>query len=112
MKLKHEIVEEIKNLTSNRYEKYELQLDDICKELEIECFDANFDDPRISGMLIKDQKTNKFNIYVNRKHSDTRQRFTIAHEIGHYLSYKHKSYSYEQLNENNQIEDYAISFFR
>jgi Zn-dependent peptidase ImmA (M78 family) len=109
-KLKPEIIDEIKYLTNNCYNRYKLLLDYICKKLDIKCFDSDFDDSRISGMLIRNKETNKFEIYVNRKHSDTRQRFTVAHEIGHYLSWKHQSYSYEQLNKENEIEDYAISF--
>ena len=110
MSLIETIQREISEITSNCYNKYKLLLNEVCKKLQIECFDSDFDDPRISGMLIKNNETGKFDIYVNRKHSNTRQRFTVAHEIGHYLSWKHQSYSYEQLNKENEIEDYAISF--
>lgn len=110
MILKTEIFSEIKELTSNCYKGNKLQLNDIYKKLDIECFESDFDDPRVSGMLIKNKETNKFEIYVNRRHSNARQRFTIAHEIGHYISYKYESYSYDQLSKNNEIEDFAISF--
>ncbi len=110
MKLLSSIKNEIKNLTNDCYKNNKLQLNNICKKLDIECFESDFDDFRISGMLIKNKETNKFEIYVNRRHSNARQRFTIAHEVGHYISYKHQSYSYEQLTKNNEIEDYAISF--
>jgi Zn-dependent peptidase ImmA (M78 family) len=85
-------------------------LDKVCDELSIDFFDADFNDSKISGMLIKDKETNKFGIYVNRKHSAVRQRFTIAHEIGHFLSYKHQSHSFNELNNAGGIEDYAMSF--
>ena len=104
------IQEEINKITNDYYNCNKLKLNSVCKELDLECFDSDFDDPRISGMLIKDNGTGKFGIYVNRKHSNTRQRFTVAHEIGHFLSWKHKSHSYEQLSKENEIEDYAISF--
>ena len=110
VELKPEIKKDIKELTTNNFIKSELQLDKVCDELNIDFFDADFDNPEISGMLIKDKETNKFGIYVNRKHSNVRQRFTVAHEIGHYLSYKHKSYSFNELNSEGSIEDYAMSF--
>lgn len=37
----------------------------------------------ISGMLLRDQET--LVIGVNSRHAPTRQRFTVAHEIGHIL---------------------------
>ena len=110
MILKTEILNAIKEITSDCYKENKLQLNNIYKKLDIECFESDFDDPRVSGMLIKNKETNKFEIYVNRRHSNARQRFTIVHEMGHFLSWRHNSYSYEQLNENNEIEDFAISF--
>ena len=40
-------------------------------------------DGEISGMLLRDQGT--LVIGVNSRHAPTRQRFTVAHEIGHIL---------------------------
>ena len=40
----------------------------------------------ISGMLYRDQGTTV--IGVNSRHAPTRQRFTVAHEIGHFLIHK------------------------
>lgn len=39
----------------------------------------------ISGAILYDQGKNRFNIFVNKKKSETRQYFTIAHELGHYF---------------------------
>ncbi len=42
-----------------------------------------------SGMIKKDSKSQSgYSIYVNGNHSDTRKRFTIAHEIGHFLFHR------------------------
>lgn len=41
----------------------------------------------ISGSLKKDQKTNQWIITVNSLHHPHRQRFTIAHEICHYIKH-------------------------
>lgn len=45
--------------------------------------------PRISGQIQKSETSaSGFRIRVNRHESPTRQRFTIAHEIGHYLLHR------------------------
>ncbi|MDP1826600.1 MAG: ImmA/IrrE family metallo-endopeptidase [Archangium sp.] len=40
-------------------------------------------DPDVSGLLITDQSGTR--ICVNGAHAETRRRFTIAHEIGHFV---------------------------
>lgn len=42
----------------------------------------------VSGMIARDQNVEGESIYVgfNTKHAKVRQRFTIAHELGHFLS--------------------------
>jgi Zn-dependent peptidase ImmA (M78 family) len=44
---------------------------------------VKFEDEEISGVLIN--KEGHINIGVNENHPHNRQRFTIAHEIGHYI---------------------------
>ena len=44
--------------------------------------------PDISGAITK-IGSDKFMIGVNAEHSGTRQRFTIAHEIGHFVLHRH-----------------------
>lgn len=44
--------------------------------------------PKISGMLEKTGE-DSYSIVVNQSDSETRQRFTIAHEIGHLLAHSH-----------------------
>jgi hypothetical protein len=41
-----------------------------------------------SGFLIRDSATDRTIIGVNQNHSYNRKRFTIAHEIGHFLLHK------------------------
>lgn len=45
-------------------------------------------DENISGVLEK-QNDGKFHIKVNSRHHPNRQRFTIAHEIGHFILHNH-----------------------
>ena len=47
-------------------------------------------DDNVSGMIVSDEKVREsFNtdkvIVVNANHSQTRRRFTVAHELGHYI---------------------------
>lgn len=48
---------------------------------------AAFLSPEISGMLEK--KGDNFLISINAADPETRQRFTLAHELGHYMLHRH-----------------------
>lgn len=108
MELEQEIKEYIQELTKGCYEEYMLLLNKVCIILNLKYFECDFEDSKISGQIEKEDGL--FKIYVNRKHPLTRKRFTIAHEIGHYISFLKKSYSEEQLKNNTSHEDYAISY--
>lgn len=54
-------------------------------------------DNDISGIIEK--FTNYYQITLNQYHSPLRRRFTLAHELGHYILHK------EHLNTNKRIED-------
>lgn len=45
-------------------------------------------DPETSGMIER-VADGRFRIVVNANHAPTRQRFTIAHELGHYMLHRH-----------------------
>ena len=67
-------------------ERFELQtppvnVNEIARRLGLEVLVEDLDQD-ISGLLITSPKERS--ICVNKKHSRTRQRFTIAHELGHY----------------------------
>ncbi len=98
-------------LTVDCYQGYELQLSRLAQKLSLSIFDATFFDPNLSGAIYKDEETGNFNIYANSAHPITRKRFTIAHEIGHYISAICDSYSKDQLFKNTEgFEDYAVSY--
>lgn len=109
MELKKEIQDYIVELTKDSYKGYELQLEEICKKLNLKCFAADFDD-NISGSILKDDGKDTYSIYVNRKHPRNRRRFTIAHEIGHYISFLNNGYSKDELESQGGFEDIAISY--
>lgn len=58
--------------------------------VEEEIFDQD-----MSGLFLKDD--GKYIIAVNADHSTVRQRFTIAHELGHYVLHKEESLHYDPI---------------
>ena len=47
-------------------------------------------DEGLSGFIVRSAKGGKAMIGVNRNHHPNRQRFTIAHELGHYLLHENE----------------------
>jgi Zn-dependent peptidase ImmA (M78 family) len=107
MKLKPKIQKRISELQVDSYSGYELSLDKICNELNLNCFEADLDDG-LSGLLLREEGT--YSIYVNKNHAFSRQRFTIAHEIGHYVSFLMDSFSKDELEKEGRFEDKAVTF--
>jgi Zn-dependent peptidase ImmA (M78 family) len=66
---------------SNTY-SLPVDLDSVAKFLKIRVLYEEFED-NISGLLVV--KNGKHAIGVNKNHHPNRQRFTIAHEIGHFV---------------------------
>lgn len=62
------------------------QLIKLANGLNINIYNANFKDNDIAGML--KIENNEYNIYVNSMQPTVRQRFTVAHEIAHFLLHK------------------------
>lgn len=56
----------------------------VAKSLGIKILSKTTDDD-LSGFLYKDLESNNVVIGVNQSHHPNRRRFTIAHEIGHFL---------------------------
>ena len=54
----------------------------VARELSIEISEANLEDRHSAFLVVKN---NKARIFVNQRHHPHRQRFSIAHECGHYL---------------------------
>lgn len=62
----------------------------IAQKLKINVYEA-IDNENLSGKIVKDDRyggESGYAIFVNSKHSKTRQRFTIAHEIAHYILHR------------------------
>lgn len=59
----------------------------IARSLKVDVRPAPTDD-ELSGFLIRDAEGSVATIGVNNRHSSARQRFTIGHELGHYLLHR------------------------
>ncbi|MDB4889232.1 MAG: hypothetical protein JWL61_1087 [Gemmatimonadetes bacterium] len=62
--------------------KAPVPVEDLAKSLGVEVRYQSLE-PNVSGVLVR--RGNKVVIGVNSNHHSNRQRFTIAHELGHYL---------------------------
>ena len=60
----------------------------LCKDLGLRVFRVQNWTQAMSGMIRKDAEGETFSIYVNATHSNTRQRFTIAHELAHWILHR------------------------
>ncbi|QMV42666.1 ImmA/IrrE family metallo-endopeptidase [Cohnella cholangitidis] len=85
----------------------------IAKELGISVIDEDFSDSDISGMLFRDEEENINIIGVNSSHSKNRQRFTIAHEVGHFLLHKGETTHFDRgafrVNYRNSLSSTATN---
>lgn len=79
----------IRELAESLLEKFKIRkagfdVAHLAEQMGIEVRFETVDDD-LSGFLFRDVKANQAIIGVNKSHHTNRQRFTIAHEIGHYL---------------------------
>lgn len=58
----------------------------VAERLKIGVYSAGFHDQAIDGILR--QEDSQYRIYVNSLHNITRQRYAIAHEIGHFALHR------------------------
>lgn len=76
----------IENIFSNNSDlKLPINIQCIIKKLKIDLVNYTFDDD-ISGVLVLNDSHPT--IGINQAHSEVRKRFTIAHELGHYVLHK------------------------
>lgn len=70
-----------------------LDLDTLCEKLRIKIVSQTLfpssDIKDISGILFRNNN-GEWTISVNKNHHINRQRFTIAHELGHYFLHRHE----------------------
>lgn len=74
----------------------------LANRLGIKIHNAQFSDGSLSGMISK--RGENIMILVNQSDSDTRKRFTIAHELGHHFLHL--------MEEDGEFVDDTINLFR
>jgi Zn-dependent peptidase ImmA (M78 family) len=84
----------------NRKNGCEIDVENIARRLNINILRDEMPD-NISGAFII--KGKKLTLGVNASHSSTRQRFTIAHEIGHYLLHSNETLHFDKNINDNEI---------
>jgi hypothetical protein len=66
-----------------------VQVVPIARDLGLEVYRASGWSENLSGMIIKDEGTGSgYAIFVNADHHEVRRRFTIAHEIAHFILHR------------------------
>jgi len=58
----------------------------------------------LSGFLLRDKRNRRAVIGVNQDHSATRQRFTVGHELGHYLLHDSEPIHVDRANIGFQVK--------
>ncbi len=71
----------------------------IAESLNIEIISKPSEDD-LSGFLFRDFAKNQTIIGVNQNHHPNRRRFTIAHEIGHFILHNYEGFHFDSSNEN------------
>jgi len=94
------IKKELEQLTSNILldnDMYKIPVDvlKIARANDIEVYEGDLD-KKISGAIRYYKDTKKFVILLNKNDSVVRQRFTVAHELGHFFLHR-------EILENNEI---------
>lgn len=103
MELKDTIQEEIKTLACF-FNNDAFDVHRAIQHYNGEVFLCTFTDPGIDGLIMLDEKNNAPKIYILEDAPPRRRRFTMAHELGHYLSYKCGSLSKAPLEEGEILE--------
>lgn len=94
-----EVIREAENFCeTHNINDYPVGIVALCKKLGLSVFEE-YMNPDVSGIIVVDNKewekygTNQF-IVVNLVELPTRRRFTVAHELAHYILHKNNSVLY------------------
>lgn len=86
--MNNKINEQILNVIEKHQKTPPVDILAIADDLQINVYKAVGEE--LSGMIVKSAQggASGYAIYVNRSHSFSRQRFTIAHEIAHFILHR------------------------
>lgn len=89
-----DVIEQIAELILQQFnvDPENIEVIEIARKFGLNVYGADLDNT-LSGFIKRVNGVN--NIYVNNNHAGTRQRFTVAHEIGHFVLHN------ELINTNN-----------
>lgn len=95
----------------NNINSYPVEIVRICRENGLKVFEEYLDS-NVSGLIVVDSKiwpkydSDKF-IIVNLAESATRRRFTIAHELAHYILHRNGStlYAHRDMTGDNAVRN-------
>jgi Zn-dependent peptidase ImmA (M78 family) len=110
-------IEDINLRTGLSYPDYDLT--EIAKALGVDVFEFDPSDSEINGVIqYRDSENEAFRprIYLKREMQPTRKRFTLAHELGHFLLHPQKekfrldTYNYS-LDSEESMEESEANYF-
>lgn len=96
--MKTEIIEQAENLKRT---KGRINLVEIANSYGIKVFST--DDIKEPSFIAYDPETNCYEIYINSKDSGTRQRFSLAHELAHYILHRDKIVSFGAVGRKSEL---------
>ncbi len=79
-------IEEFNKIKEKYIHSVPVNVVELAEALGISVYGIELDNDNLSGYISKDDEG--YYICVNKKHPATRQQFTIAHEIGHFILHK------------------------
>lgn len=91
-----QIIEQAKNLKET---KQRIDIIDIANSLGIDVYQTT--DVHYPSLIAYDNQEQKYEIYVNANEPRTRQRFSIAHEIAHFILHKDKIKTFGAVGRQN-----------
>src|SRR5271167_4485521 len=83
--------QELMNVVEEHQDKLPIDVYAIARELQIEVYPEKGWPNDLSGRIERDTRfggQSGYAIYINGDHAETRQRFTLAHEIAHFILHK------------------------
>jgi Zn-dependent peptidase ImmA (M78 family) len=90
-------------LMNQRVKSAPVPVDDIAKKIGAEIRYEPADD-ELSGFLFRDRGQRRVIIGVNSNHHPNRQRFTVAHEIGHFLLHEYEGFHFDGKDQGFQVK--------
>lgn len=85
-KIENVAIEILQNV--DMLDKIPVDIIKIANSLGIKVYKCQFKEQGISGAILKEN--NEYKIYVKTDDAQVRKRFTVAHELGHFLLHKDK----------------------